>query len=111
MLDNELNKYTDDKFMMILDQASNIRHRLYKLLKDVKNGNFENIEYELGEIETLITSVNALQAKFMSDSKFTQNMYLSLVIFNIQNCIMGLLSEKNLIEELIYLNRRMLQDK
>ncbi|WKC57636.1 PTS lactose/cellobiose transporter subunit IIA [Borrelia sp. P9F1] len=106
MLSDELNRYIGDKFVLILDKASSVRHRLYKLLKEVKRGNFDDVEYELSEIETLITNINALQAEFMSDGKFIQNVYLSLTVFNMQNCIIGLLSEKNLIEELIYLNKK-----
>ncbi|AYE35942.1 hypothetical protein DB313_00220 [Borrelia turcica IST7] len=106
MTSDELNRYIDDKFMLILDKVSNIRNRLYKILKEIKKGNFDDIEYELSEIENLINNVNVSQAEFMSDDKFVKNVYLSLTIFNIQNCIMGLLSEKNLIEELIYLNKK-----
>ncbi|UGQ15761.1 PTS lactose/cellobiose transporter subunit IIA [Borrelia sp. RT5S] len=106
MLSDELNKYIGDKFVLILDKSGSVRHRLYELLREVKKGNFDDIEYELGEIETLITDINALQAEFMSDGKFMQNVCLSLTVFNIQNCITGLLSEKNLIEELICLHKR-----
>ncbi|QMU98860.1 hypothetical protein F0310_00200 [Borrelia sp. A-FGy1] len=106
MINDELNRYIDDKFMLLLNKVSNVRHRLYKILKEVKKGNFDNIEYELSEIENLIINVSAFQAEFMIDDKFVQNIYLSLTMFNIQNCIMGLLSEKNLIEEIIYLNKK-----
>ncbi|UER67263.1 PTS lactose/cellobiose transporter subunit IIA [Borrelia sp. BU AG58] len=110
MLSDELNRYIGDRFMLVLDKVCSVRHKLYELLKEVKKGNFEDIEYELSEVETLIVNVNALQAEFMSDGEFAQNVHLSLTIFNIQNCIMGLMSEKNLVEELIYLNKK-IQDK
>lgn len=90
----------------IVAYAGDARSTLLKLLKEVRSGNFENVEEELKSADENLALAHKAQTKVLSEEAAGQDMEIGFIFIHGQDHLMTTLLLRELIQDFIELYRK-----
>jgi len=99
--------------MNIILHAGNAKSYLYEALENARNAKFNHIEEKIQLASQELLEAHKLQTKFLQEESKNGLKSLSVLLVHAQDHLMTVMSEKNLIEEMIemYKNQNDLYEK
>ncbi|WP_053218303.1 PTS lactose/cellobiose transporter subunit IIA [Virgibacillus senegalensis] len=96
----------EDLSMQIILYAGNAKAFLHEALHDAKNGQFDDIESKRKQAADELLKAHKIQTAFLQEDAVDQLAVLPVLLVHAQDHLMTVMSEKDLIEELIWLHQQ-----
>lgn len=90
----------------IVAYAGDARSSLMKLLKEVRSGNFDNVEKELKSADDNLTLAHNAQTKMLSEEASGKSMEFGAIFIHGQDHLMTTLLLRDLVQDFIELYRK-----
>ncbi|WP_042273304.1 PTS lactose/cellobiose transporter subunit IIA [[Clostridium] dakarense] len=90
----------------IVAYAGDARSSLMKLLKEVRNGNFDNVEAQLKDADENLSLAHNAQTKMLAEEASGKSMDLSVIFIHGQDHLMTTLLLRELVQDFIELYKK-----
>ncbi|WP_099159663.1 PTS lactose/cellobiose transporter subunit IIA [Virgibacillus ndiopensis] len=92
--------------MRIILHAGNAKGFLHEALHDARNGNFDQVDANVKQASTELLEAHKIQTQFMQEDAKDGMERLPVIVVHAQDHLMTVMSEKDLIEEMIEIYRK-----
>lgn len=90
----------------IVAYAGDARSSLMQVLKEARNGNFENVEEKLKEADENLSLAHNAQTKILAEEASGKNMDLGIIFIHGQDHLMTTLLLRDLVQDFIELYKK-----
>ena len=90
----------------IVAYAGDARSSLMKLLKEVRSGNFDNVEEELKNVDNNLALAHNAQTKMLAEEASGKSMDIGAIFIHGQDHLMTTLLLRDLVQDFIELYKR-----
>ncbi|AIF44992.1 PTS lactose/cellobiose transporter subunit IIA [Virgibacillus sp. SK37] len=99
----------DNFSMSIIMHAGNAKVYLHKALADARNGKFEGTDEKIKLASDELLAAHKIQTKFLQQDSNGELKNLQVLLMHAQDHLMTVISEKDLIKEMIEMYKRQIE--